>query len=198
MVHLHHVSPDEAEARGAAELYEQIRSVTGRDPTPFWQAQSVRPDLAGPLFGWFEKLMLADGMLGRALKEMIATRTSYANACPYCSAAHSSRAKLLGVEASLVDRLAEPLEQLPLEPPVRALLAFADKVREASSTAEASDWQALRDLGWSEEEIVEALQVVGMFSAFNRMADSLGVEFVPPAAQADPAAQPQPAAARSA
>jgi uncharacterized peroxidase-related enzyme len=194
MAHLHHVSPAEAEARGAAELYERIRSVTGRDPTPFWQAQSVRPDLTGPLFGWFEKLMLEDGMLGRALKEMIATRTSYANACGYCSAAHSSRAKLFGVDASLVDRLAEPLEQLPLEPRVRALLAFADKVREASATVEASDWHALRDVGWSEEEIVEALQVVGMFSAFNRMADSLGVEFVPPAAQPEPAAEPQPAA----
>lgn len=204
MAHLHHVSPEEAEARGAAELYERIRSVTGRDPTPFWQAQSVRPDLAAPLFGWFEKLMLEDGMLGRAFKEMIATRTSYANDCRYCSAAHSTRAKLYGVDASLVDRLAEPLEQLPLEPRVRALLAFADKVREASSTVEASDWETLRELGWSEEEIVEALQVVGMFSAFNRMADSLGVEFVPPstgpepAAELEPAAQSQPAAARSA
>lgn len=188
MPHLHPVSPEEAEARGAAELYERIRSVTGRDPTPFWQAQSVRPDLTDPLFGWFEKLMLEDGMLGRALKEMIATRTSYANGCRYCSAAHSSRAKLYGLDASLVDRLAEPLEQLPLEPRVRALLAFADKVREASSTVEASDWQALRDTGWSEEEIVEALQVVGMFSAFNRMADSFGVEFVPPAARSEPAA----------
>jgi uncharacterized peroxidase-related enzyme len=195
MAHLHHVSPAEAEARGAAEFYEHIRSVTTRDPTPFWQAQAVRPELAGPLFGWFEKLMLEEGMLGRALKETIATRISYANACRYCSAAHSTRAKLFGVDASLVDRLAEPVEQLPLEPRVRALLAFADKVREASPTVEASDWQALRDLGWSEEEILEALQVVGMFSAFNRMADSLGVEFVPAATQPEPAPQ-QPAAAR--
>jgi uncharacterized peroxidase-related enzyme len=195
MAHLHHVSPDEAEARGAADFYERVRSVTGgAQPTPYWQAQSVRPDLAGPLFGWFEKLMLEDGMLGRALKEMIATRTSYANACRYCSAAHSTRAKLYGVDASLVDRLAEPLEQLPLEPRVRALLAFSDKVREASSTVDASDWQSLRDLRWSEEEIVEALQVVGMFSAFNRMADSLGVEFVPPAAQPELAAEPEPTA----
>jgi hypothetical protein len=44
---------------------------------------------------------------------------------------------------------------------------------------------------------VEALQVVGMFSAFNRMADSLGVEFVPPATRPEPAAQAQPAAVRS-
>jgi uncharacterized peroxidase-related enzyme len=195
MAHLHHVSPEEAEARGAADFYDRFRSVTGAaQPTPFWQAQSVRPDLTVPLFGWFEKLMLEDGMLGRALKEMIATRTSYANGCRYCSAAHSSRAVLYGVDPSLVDRLAEPLEELPLEPRVRALLAFGDKVRDASTTVEGSDWQALRDLSWSEEEIVEALQVVGMFSAFNRMADSLGVEFVPPGSQPEPAGQPDPAA----
>ena len=39
----------------------------------------------------------------------------------------------------------------------------------------------MRAVGWSDEEIVEALQVVGMFSAFNRMADAFGVEFAAPA-----------------
>ncbi len=57
----------------------------------------MRRDLASPLWESFEEPMLTDGRLGRALKQMIATRVSYANACRYCSAAHSGRAKLLGV-----------------------------------------------------------------------------------------------------
>jgi uncharacterized peroxidase-related enzyme len=187
MAHAHLPEPDDPHARGAGALYDHIRAVTGRDPTPFWQSQSVRPDLTERLFGWFEILMLEDGTLGRALKEMIATRTSYANACRYCSAAHSSRAKLHGVDPDLVDRLGEPLDRLPLEPKVRALLGFCDQVRDRSSTVEASDWEALVSNGWSELEIMEALQVVGMFSAFNRMADALGVEFTAPSAPPTPA-----------
>ena len=184
MPHLHLVTPDLADSRGAGELYAAMHEVTGRDPTPFWQSQSTRPDLAAPLWSWFRALMLEEGLLGRALKEMIATRVSYANACRYCSAAHSTRAKLLGVPDAIVDRLAEPLDQLPLDERQRALLAFCDKVRDASPTVEASDWDGVRAVGWTDDEIVEALQVVGMFSAFNRMADAFGVEFAAPAATA--------------
>ena len=36
---------------------------------------------------------------------MIATRISYANACRYCSAAHSGRAMLLGVPEAIMEAL---------------------------------------------------------------------------------------------
>ncbi len=45
-----------------AELYRRMGEVTGRQPTPFWQSQAVRPDLASPLWEWFEALMLTDGL----------------------------------------------------------------------------------------------------------------------------------------
>jgi len=187
MPHLRHVGPDEAAARGVAELYRHVEEVTGRQPSPFWQSQAVRPDLASPLWDWFEALMLTDGRLGRALKEMIATRVSYANACRYCSAAHSGRAKLLGVPETIVDRLADPLDSLDIDERQRAVLAFSDKVRDASSTVDASDWERLRRIGLDDDAIMEALQVVAMFSAFNRMADAFGVEFAVPAPVAEPA-----------
>lgn len=184
MAHLHLIAPGEAEGFGADAFYARIGEVTGREPTPFWSAQAVRPDLAMALWPWFEAVMLADGRLGRALKEMIATRVSYANACRYCSDAHSTRAKALGVPEAVVDRLADPVEQLPIDTAQRALLAFVDKVRDASPTIEAEDWVRVRDAGWTDEEIVESLHVIGMFSAFNRVADAFGVEFAMPAAVA--------------
>ena len=60
MPHLHLVTPDLADSRGAGELYAAMHEVTGRDPTPFWQSQSTRPDLAAPLWSWFRALMLED------------------------------------------------------------------------------------------------------------------------------------------
>jgi alkylhydroperoxidase family enzyme len=60
-------------------------------------------------------------------------------------------------------------------------MAFCDKVRDASSTVEATDWARLHEAGWDDEAILEATHVVGMFSHFNRLADAVGVEFSAPA-----------------
>jgi uncharacterized peroxidase-related enzyme len=171
----------EAEAQGAAELRDHIREVTGRDPSPLFDALALRPDLARPLFDWFAAVMMDDGRLGRPMKEMIATRVSYANACRYCSALHAFRAEGAGVAPDVIERLADPVDQLPLSDRERALMAFCDKVRDASPTVEEADWARLRDAGWDDEAILEATHVVGMFSHFNRLADAVGVEFSAPA-----------------
>jgi uncharacterized peroxidase-related enzyme len=180
MPHLH--ASDDSPA--AAELRERIREVTGRDPSPLFGALLARPDLAAPLFEWFVAVMMSDGRLGRPMKEMIATRVSYANACRYCSALHAFRAEGAGVSRDVIERLADPIERLPLDDRERALMAFCDKVRDASPTIEEADWARLREAGWEDEAVLEAAHVVGMFSHFNRLADSVGVEFTVPAASA--------------
>jgi uncharacterized peroxidase-related enzyme len=178
MPHLH-PSPG-ADSAAAVELRDRIREATGRDPSPLFGELLARPDLARPLFEWFAAVMMSDGRLGRPMKEMIATRVSYANACRYCSALHAFRAESAGVSRDVIERLADPVDQLPLDDRGRALMAFCDKMRDASSTIDEADWAGLRDAGWEDEAILEAAHVVGMFSHFNRLADALGVEFTAP------------------
>jgi uncharacterized peroxidase-related enzyme len=181
MTHLH-APPTGEEATGAADVRVRIREVTGRDPSPLFGALLVRPDLAGPLFEWFAAVMTRDGSLGRPLKEMIATRVSHANACTYCSALHAYRAETAGVPRATIERLADPSDQLPLDQRERALIAFCDKVRDASPSIGPADWNLVRGVGWDDGAILEAVHVVGMFSHFNRMADAVGVEFTAPPA----------------
>jgi uncharacterized peroxidase-related enzyme len=176
-----HVHLPDTEAEEVAGLRAHIHDVTGRDPSPLFGVLTLRPDLARPLFDWFAAVMIADGQLGKPMKEMIATRVSYANACRYCSALHSFRAEAAGVSREVIERLADPSDELPLDGRGRALMAFCDRVREASPSVDEADWARLRDAGWKDEAIVEAVHVVGMFSHFNRMADALGVEFTGPA-----------------
>ena len=175
-----HTPAVEALSSDASELREHIRDVTGRDPSPLFGALLLRPDLARPLFEWFVAVMMTDGRLGRPLKEMIATRVSFANACRYCSALHAYRAEAAGVSRDVIDRLADPIDQLPVDTRDRMLMSFCDKARDASSTIVEQDWATLRDAGWEDEAILEAAHVVGMFSHFNRLADAVGVEFTPP------------------
>jgi alkylhydroperoxidase family enzyme len=48
-------------------------------------------------------------------------------------------------------------------------------ITEAAYRSTSDDVQRLRDQGWSEEQISEAVYIIAMFAFFNRVADAFGV-----------------------
>jgi len=48
-------------------------------------------------------------------------------------------------------------------------------VTKAAYRTTADDVQKLRDAGWTEDQIAEAVYVTAMFAFFNRVADAFGV-----------------------
>ena len=67
------------------------------------------------------------------------------------------------------------LDRAQLPPAEVELLRYVKKVTEAAHTTTAADVQTLRDQGWSEEQIAEAVYITAMFAFFNRVADAFGV-----------------------
>jgi alkylhydroperoxidase family enzyme len=55
------------------------------------------------------------------------------------------------------------------------LLDYVELVSNAASRTTAGDVQKLRDAGWSENQIAEAVYIIAMFAFFNRVADAFGV-----------------------
>lgn len=55
------------------------------------------------------------------------------------------------------------------------LLEYVGKVTEAAYRTTHEDVEKLRDLGWSEPQIAEAVYITAMFAFFNRVADAFGV-----------------------
>ena len=62
-----------------------------------------------------------------------------------------------------------------LTPAERALLDYVKLITENSANSTAADVQKLRDAGWKEEQIAEAVYITAMFAFFNRVADAFGV-----------------------
>jgi len=62
-----------------------------------------------------------------------------------------------------------------LTAPERALLDYAKLITEGAYRSTGDDVQKLRDLGWREEQIAEAVYVIAVFAFFNRVADAFGV-----------------------
>ena len=67
------------------------------------------------------------------------------------------------------------LDEAELSPAERALLDYVAKVTEAAYRTTADDVQKLRDHGWTEPQIAEAVYITAMFAFFNRVADAFGV-----------------------
>ena len=67
------------------------------------------------------------------------------------------------------------LDQADLTPAERALLEYVARVTEAAYRTTDEDVQNLRDHGWTEPQIAEAVYITAMFAFFNRVADAFGI-----------------------
>jgi len=48
-------------------------------------------------------------------------------------------------------------------------------ITEAAHRSSSEDVQKLRDVGWKEEQIAEAVYIIALFAFFNRVADAFGL-----------------------
>ena len=55
------------------------------------------------------------------------------------------------------------------------MLDYVELITKAAYRSTAQDVQKLRDAGWSEDQISEAVYITAMFAFFNRVADAFGV-----------------------
>ena len=63
-----------------------------------------------------------------------------------------------------------------LSPEDRALLDYAVKLTRAPSSVTREDVSALRERGFSDEDIVDAVHCISYFNFINRVLDGLGVD----------------------
>jgi alkylhydroperoxidase family enzyme len=67
------------------------------------------------------------------------------------------------------------LDEAGLTSAERTLLDYVELVTRAASQTTHADVQKLRDAGWNENQIAEAVYIIAMFAFFNRVADAFGV-----------------------
>jgi alkylhydroperoxidase family enzyme len=67
------------------------------------------------------------------------------------------------------------LDEAALIPAERVLLDYVELITTAAYRSTSEDVQKLRDAGWSDDQISEAVYITAMFAFFNRVADAFGV-----------------------
>lgn len=75
--------------------------------------------------------------------------------------------------------MAEDWRGAALDGPDRALCAYAEKLTRTPGAMERADVEALRDAGFDDRAIHDAIQVVSYFNYINRVADAVHVDLEP-------------------
>ncbi len=75
-----------------------------------------------------------------------------------------------------VEQIKSDYRHAKLDEKTRALLDFAVLVTNASHNVEQATIDGLRQQGWTDEDILNTVHIVGFFNYYNRMVDALGVQ----------------------
>lgn len=81
-----------------------------------------------------------------------------------------------GEQDGVVEALSRcDLAAAPLDEPHRALLQFVELVTRHAYRTTPEDVERLRAVGWTDEQVAEAVYVTALFAFFNRVADAFGL-----------------------
>ena len=82
-----------------------------------------------------------------------------------------------GADEAIIAALSRgDLEAAPVTPEERALLELVATVTRHAYRTTDEEVQRLRDLGWTDPQIAEAVYITALFGFFNRVADAFGLE----------------------
>lgn len=177
MSYLHEVPADEK----SIPAFGAMKDAFGFIPN-FFRAQAARPDLIDVQAQLVGAILMKDGALSRKEKEYIFLVCSAANLSTYCVTAHCEIVRMLKIEGPEPEEIAVDHAAADIPMTLKALLAFASKLNRHPTQVQRRDVEALRTYGYGEEQILEAVLMVGLAKFANFVSLGLGTapDFEPP------------------
>ena len=134
-----------------------------------------RPAEFRAFFAYHDALMLKEGALTKAEREMIVVATSALNGCLYCVVAHGAILRIYQKDPLIADQLATNYRKAALPARQRAMLDFACKVAVSSATVDDDDHRLLQAHGFDAEDIWDIAAIAAFFALSNRLANFSGM-----------------------
>jgi len=168
------VAPEQATGK-VAQIYTQLEQRFGRVHQGF-QLYSASPDLMEQIYQQ-NAYYMQHPTLGFALLAMIRMLVSEQNDCAYCIGFNESM--LINRGVMTVDQVAATRHDpaaAPLDEKDKAMLLFVLKGTKAPKSIGTADLDALRALGWTDRDIMDALYHGARNAAVDIMFDAFKVE----------------------
>lgn len=153
------------------EIARPIMEKTGKLGEIF-KLLAVRKDIYFATDGMIQRYLLAETELSYDIKESIALLISKENGCKMCVDVHKGIAKMLGMSEERIEEVLEGIDAIHTSEAEKALLHFcvrASKKDNYKILKEEID--AIKALGYSESQIIEAVAIVGYFNYINTLSN---------------------------
>jgi uncharacterized peroxidase-related enzyme len=161
---------------GVTRLWAKAEEAFGFVPNVF-RAQAVNGDQFLAWWNYFNLLVNKEGALSNADRELLAVVVSNVNHCTYCVVSHGAALRTYTEDERTSDLVAINWRQADLPEREAAMAAYAEKLTLRPAEVVEADLEPLRAVGLDDHQIMELVQVVGMFNLTNRVSSALG--FVP-------------------
>lgn len=133
------------------------------------------PDRMLAISQYTEQVMRTPSPLSRGERELIAAYVSGLNQCRYCHGTHTAFAEAHGLDPDMLKAILDDLEGAPVGRKLMALLSYCKKLTETPSRLTLADAQAVKDAGWPEAALEDAVHVTALFNYYNRLMDGHGI-----------------------
>ncbi|MFC4425669.1 peroxidase-related enzyme [Deinococcus navajonensis] len=168
--------PDEHGAHeGVQRLWRKAEDNLGFVPNVF-RAQALNGEQFLAWWNYFNLLVNKEGHLPNTERELLAVVVSGINRCVYCAVSHGAALRAYSGEPEKADKVAVNWRHADLTAREAALCAYAEKLTRTPEAMTEGDLAPLRTAGLSDQQILEAVQVIAMFNMTNRVSSALGFQ----------------------
>ena len=126
--------------------------------------------------GMIQKYLLEETTLSYDIKESIALLISLENGCKMCVDVHKGIAKMLGMAEERIEEVLQGVDAMNVPEEEKALLNFCIKAsKEDNYKILKEEIDTLKELGYSDIQIVEAVAITGYFNYINTLSNVFGL-----------------------
>lgn len=174
------VVSDRDAGESLSQIYDRVRGADGQLDN-LYQGFSLRPHTILPADDlYLAALHHADNTLPKSFAELIGTYVAILTGCDYAAAHHGHNyAHLIG-DSELSDKVLLAMKENELEKcgdkREVAALHYVRQLCDSPAGIEKEHIDSLRQVGWSDGDILEIVQVVAMFSYFVRVINGVGIQ----------------------
>ena len=148
----------------------KVQDKSGFIPNVFL-ALAHRPAEFRAFFDYHDALMEKESNLTKGEREMIVVATSNLNQCQYCVVAHGAILRIREKNPLVADQVAVNYRKADITERQKAMLDFAVKVSQSAYEVNDSDFQALHEHGFTDEDSWDIAGIAAFFGLSNRMAN---------------------------
>jgi len=123
-----------------------------------------------------QSFLLDKTYLSYDIKEAIALLISKENSCKMCVDVHKNIAKMLGLTEEKIKQILDGIDAMDVDDKEKKLLEFCIRASRKDNYKMTKDnLDSLKELGWSDKEILEAVAIVGYFNYINTLSNVFGL-----------------------